>query len=234
MDQFRSAVTLPEAWSVESGGGRGVIFTAQTPPDGELVVTPDGTLGLSQRVAPLGITIDRSDPWQIEGGYNWFDLEAGEPGMQSTGSLYDWFTVSSYIDLSPRELLSAPSFDLLPSGIAFAGGEATSGTARKGTLDYEQILRDPNLDDTTVQLPPFHLADDPRPAVWSEMATGSGAQGFSIASSELSIQVASPSFVVMDRETGAVLHRKRNWTASRASNAGRKQNVVIMPDWEIP
>ena len=113
LGQFRAAVALPEAWSIGAGGGKNVIFLTDETPTDELVVTPDGTLGISQRVVPLGIIIDKSVPWQIEGGYNKFDLEADESGMTETGSLTDWFVVSSYQDLKSNEQLSAPSFEPL-------------------------------------------------------------------------------------------------------------------------
>jgi hypothetical protein len=236
LGQLRAAVALPEAWSVAAGGGGDIVFYAHEPPNDELIVTPDGKLGVSQKVVPLGIIIDKSVPWQIEGGYNWFDIEADdESGMASTGSLTEWFVVSSYTDLSPRERLSAPSFELLKSGIEFGGGDPTAGNARLGTLDFEHILRDPELDDATVELLPFSLSADLRADVLAEIATGQVTRGFSIANdSDAQIEVVSSVFSVTDRLTGAVLSsRNRSWMQSRLSSAGRKEGTTIVPAWEV-
>ena len=234
LDQVWAAVALPEAWSVGAGGGRGVVFAADDPLSDDLAVTPDGTLGVSQRVVPLGITIDKSEPWQIEGGYNRFDLESDEQlGMASTGSLTDWFVVSSYKDLGPREQLSAPSFDRLKSGIEFGGGGPTAGDARMGTLEYEQILRDPELDDATVKLSPFNLRADPRTAGLADMATGLVTTGYTVATDDPPPTVVSAGYAAIDELTGAVLGRKPNWTASRLSTAGRKAGVTVVPAWEV-
>jgi hypothetical protein len=234
LDQLRSALALPESWRVGSGGGHDVVFAGEELSGDELVVTPDGTLGVSQRVVPLGLTIDKGEPWQIVGGYDRFDLEADVPGLAGTGSLMEWFVVSSYKALSPRERLSAPSFDLLKAGIEFGGGEPTAGDARTGTLEYEQILRDPELDDSTVQLPRFNLSVDPRAQTLGTVAFSKTIESYTIADDDSPpIELASAGFAVTDRLTGAVLAERPTWTECRSSSAGRKEKAAIVPAWEV-
>ncbi len=232
LGQFTAALALPEAWSAGSGGGSGVVFAAGDPLDSELVVTPDGTLGVSQRVVPLGINIDKSDPWQIVGGYDHFDLEALEPGLASTGSLSDWFVVSSYQDLSAKEKLSAPSFEKLKSGIEFGGGEATAGKSRLGTLDYEQIVRDPELTEVEVQTT-YNLGADLRADSLGDVISGQSTNGYGIAAEDTPIVVEKAGYAVKDAYSGMVLRKTNHWSASRSSVAGRKPGTVVVPGWEV-
>jgi hypothetical protein len=226
--QLRAALALPEAWSIASSGGSGVTFSAGGPLDGELVVAPDGTLAVSQRVAPLGITLDKSVPWQIAGGYNRFDLAAKQPGLASSGSLVDWFVVSSYQDLDSRERLSAPSFEQLKSGIQFGGGSPTAGTARQGTLVCEQILLDPELAELS-RKSSFHLNRDARAASLGKMATGQAGDDFRISAEDDPIAVVSSPYVLADELSGAVVETHASWSASHAA---RQPGMMIAPAWE--
>ncbi len=231
LGQLRATLALPEAWSVGTVGGSGVTFAAGDPIDGELIVAPDGTLGISQRLVPLGITLDKSDPWQIVGGYNSFDLQADEPGMASSGALNDWFVVSSFQDLSPREQLSAPSFEQLKAGIEFGGGDPAAGPARLGTLTYEQILLDPGLAEAD-QMSTFNLGADPRTPFLGAMASGLGNTAFTIAWDEAPLQVAAVQYAAADANSGAVIASYPSWSASHAA-AGGKAGLILRPAWEI-
>lgn len=231
LDLLCEALEQMDAWSIGAGGGQGVVFAAGDPLEGELVVPPDGTLGVSQKVVPLGITIDKAVPWVV-GGYNQFDLSTGENSLTSTGSLTEWFPVSAYIDLKPNERLSAPSFEQLKAGIAFGGGGPTAGKVLEGTLDYDQSIRDPAMREENEKQDTYNIKDDPRLGSLAGMVTGQAASGFSIAAEEIP-QVVSPGYAVTRRETGAVVARSRTWTASRASSAGRKTSTVVVPNWEL-
>lgn len=232
LGQLQAALAAPAAWSAGPGGGLGVRFAADEPQPDELVVAPDGTLGVAQRVVPLGITIDRGEPWQIEGGYSWFDLEAVEPGLAISDELSDWFALSAYKDPSPSEQLSAPSFEQLKSGLTFGGGP-TAGVARVGTLDYERKLRDPELGAATVDLPA------PRPGAAPHLVSLTGiaalqlAAGYTIAADAALPAVALARFVPVDRLSGAALGPGQSWAASRLSPAGRRARSAVVPSWEV-
>jgi hypothetical protein len=215
-----------------TGGGTGLTFAAPTAPKGELALAPDGTLGLSQRVVPLDIVIDKSVPWQIVGDYDRFELETPGPGLASTGALTDWFAPSSYVDLRPRERLSAPSFEQLESGLVFSGGAATAGPVRAVTLEYEQILRDPGLGEDGVGLGRLDLGADPRARTLAGIDTTRGAATFSIAVDATGTRVVPARYVAADRLTGATLARGKSWTAARQSPDGRRSSTTIVPSWE--
>jgi hypothetical protein len=137
------------------------------------------------------------------------------------------------MDLSPNEQLSKPSFEKLKSGIVFGGGDPAAGEARRGTLDFEQILRDPELEEDSVGLPGFNLAADPRAAELGQIASGQGTNRFAISSAEAPIQVESPGYAVRDRLTGEVLANTKHWTAGRSSDLGRKASSTVVPAWEV-
>jgi hypothetical protein len=233
LGQLLAALALPDAWSVGAAGGAGVVVAAGDPGNDALVVSPDGTLGVSQRIVPLGLSIDRGEPWAIEGGYDRFDLEPAASGMTSSGSLTDWFAPAAYVDLGPRERLSAPSFERLKSGIEFGGGAPTAGPARTVTLEYEQILRDPGLKEDAVALPAFDLRADPRGGAIAGAARGRAPKGFAIAPAATPIAVVPPRYVAVDRLTAAGHEVARSWTACRLSRAGRRQATAIVPGWEV-
>jgi uncharacterized protein DUF6603 len=233
LGQLRAALALPEAWSVASGGGSGVVLAADAEADDHTAaVAPDGLLGVSQRVVPLAIQIDKSVSSQIVGDYDWFDLEADGAGMASTGTISDWFAPASYTDLTSRERLTAPSFERLKSGIEFGGADATAGPAREVTLKYEQILRDPELERDHVALPPIDLERDSRLAVMVAAPRALLETGFAIAEPEVALKVRPPKYVAADRLTGAVLERG-SWSETRLSVAGRDPATTIAPSWEV-
>lgn len=231
LSQLRTALAQEEAWSVESGGGKNVTLSAQEPQPGKLVVAPDGLLGVSQRVIPLDITIDKAVPWQIKDGYNRFDLKEGENGIESSGTLTEWFAVSSYMDLAPRERLSAPSFEQQKAGITF-GGKSTAGAPRKGTLDYEQILRDPELKEEAQKLQDFNIRTDLKAEKLAGMATAATQTGYTIAKENNPIQVHSAGYAVANRDTGNVIRRESSWMAGQNISRLRK-NATVVPEWEI-
>ncbi len=231
LGQVRAALALPEAWSLGAGGGSGVTLAADPAGSAELAVCPDGSLGVSQRVVPLGIALDRGDPWQLAGGYNTFDLEAVSPGLSSSGEIQDWFAVSSFQDLEPNEKLSAPSFEQLKSGIQFGGGEPAAGQARKGTLTYEQILHDPELAAVDVHSS-LNLGSDPRAASMGQMASAQIDRGYQLTTSEQPITVSAPGYALSDALSGAALGSYPSWTASHAA-ARLNDNAVVRPAWEM-
>jgi hypothetical protein len=233
LEQLRAALALPEAWSVSVPGGSGVMLSSDEAAEGELVLAPDGRLGVSQRVVPLGLQIDRADPFEILGGYHTFDIVPAASGMASTGSLTDWFAPSSYVALGPREKLSAPSFESLKSGIEFGGGTPSAGPARAVTLEYEQILRDPELRAGDETLDRMDLQADPRFGIISTAAVAHGHTGFSIAAADTPVAVRAPRFVAADRFTGAERAGTGTWTGARLTTAGRDPGVTIVPSWEL-
>ena len=237
LGMLRIVLADRDAWSAIDGGGGGVVLAASDATSDELVIAPDGTLGVAQRIVPLRVTIDRADPFTIAGGWDWFDLDVGETAPPGTGELLDWFPPSSYADLDPMEALTAPSFEQLRAGITVGGGDPTSGPGRAVTLEYEQIIRDPAV----AGGPPPHrhdLASDPRAAAIQAAATpgmapSRAAAAYVAHSDQGTLGVLAPGYVARDRLDGAVLARAPTWLDCRLTPAGRDPAAVVSPAWEV-
>ncbi len=247
LDALATALALPDAWSIGAGGGAGVVLSDGGTAAGELVVAPDGGVGVTQRVVPLALTIDRAPPHTIAGGYDWFDLEVPAESLAASGEMTDWFAPSSYVDLSPSEYLAAPSFERLRSGLEVGGGDPSAGTARAFTLAYEEIIRDPGVGDDRGDLV-FDYAIDGRAGeilgaamaggISSRLAGGTlaaAAGGYAVdaADAGTTVLLQKPGFVARDRLTGAVLAEGASWAGARTSVAGRDAGSVVAPAWEV-
>jgi hypothetical protein len=108
-------------------------WSAQLPVGGEAFVTigpiqgvtgvlahPLGRLVVTQRVAPLGLTLQRFGNTQVQGP-NRFDLEKVEIGGQTVASpttLTEAFTRAHFVDMTEEEKLSAPSFERFTAGVS--------------------------------------------------------------------------------------------------------------------
>ena len=139
---LEAALAADDAWSAVATASPGVVLAAGGAADGELVAMPDGIVSVSQRVVPLDISLDKAGDAPL-GAYDVFSVETVGESLTSSGVVYDWFAPGYFFELGPTEQLSSPSFELLESGIEFGSSEVLAGPSRKGTLEFEQILRDP-------------------------------------------------------------------------------------------
>jgi hypothetical protein len=232
LDAIHTALADPGAWSTVTATAAGVVLAAGEPADDELVATPDSIVSVGQRVVPLGIGIDKVGD-APPGPYDLFDLEPDGDGMTSSGDVTDWFAPAYYLDMAAGETLSAPSFELLKSGIEFGGGDPAAGPDRAGTLDFEQILRDPELGDDRVDLGVIVLDADERDDLMTRTATGTGGAGFQIAGGRAALGVAAASWAATDRLTGQEQAQAPTWSACHQTGAARDQGAVVVPSWEV-
>lgn len=223
-DDVLNALSTDEAWTVvPSSSAMGVLFATSTLEDG-LVAMPDGVLTVRQQAAPLNITIDKAGDSPAS-PYTRFELEAVEGTVQSA-TVQDWFAPGYFFELTSTEQLSSPSFELLDSGMEVGGGDAVAGLARKGSLDFEQILSDPDL----------AIEDDPVvvkgnvSAAWNVQA----GDGYFVAAAAQPVVQKEMSYAVTDRDTGDVVRRTATWSAAHQSAAGKKASTAIVPSWEVP
>lgn len=102
------------------------------------VIHPAGSLVVSQRVAPLGTTLQRfgngrlADGTRFDIGY--IRLNGGSGGDLQLTAVSDHFAQAQYLDLTDDQKLSAPSFSAFKNGVSatFIGSGAASlktGTA---------------------------------------------------------------------------------------------------------
>ena len=122
----------PASWSaaLPADVAPGVtLAAAAAPPTGDApaptVVHPLAEVTVRQRVAPLGTTVTRVGANRPAAGPRRYDLDldlgdapAGA-GRLAAAALHDQFARAQFIDMSEDDKLTAPSFALLPAGIAF-------------------------------------------------------------------------------------------------------------------
>ncbi|MER7457931.1 DUF6603 domain-containing protein [Micromonospora sp. NPDC126480] len=226
-DEIGAALARPESWAAIAGTSTGVILTDAT--DDECVALPDGTVEVRQKVAPLGMRLDKVGDAPI-GAYHTFNVEPAAGSVNDTGPAHDWFAPGYYVELAGAERLSSPSFEWLPAGVRFGGGDPVAGPARRISLDFEEILRDPELAEDRVDL---GVVD--RTALVIAGGPGSvRARGFTIAADPDAVTPRRTGYAVTDRVTGDLRARDSSWSRAHQSDAGRRRTTTVVPTWELP
>jgi hypothetical protein len=228
---LREALGTDDAWAAVATRSAGVVL-ADAGSEGELAATPDGTVVVSQRAVPLGIGLDKLGDAPL-GDCDAYTIEPAAGSILSTGAVQDWFAPGYFFELSNTEQLSAPSFELLDAGIAFGGDEPVGGPDLVGTLDYEQILRDPELDQDNVDLGPLALPVGAGVRMATVRPTRPGT-GFTVAADPDPVRLADSAWLVTQRNTGDVLARAGSWSGAHQSAAGRRTTATVVPTWESP
>jgi len=157
-----AALTSPAAWAVEAPATAVPGGVALRPADvaaGQLFLDPRGALVLTQRVAPLGLTLERYGNGGVApAGGNRFDLlslTVGDPqdpthtyaatDTAHVEEVRDFFAPDQFRTLRQDERLSLPSFQRLPTGLRLKNlSTLTAGAAPKATrrvVQYERKLR---------------------------------------------------------------------------------------------
>ena len=221
-----AALAEEGAWAVVAGTSPGVVVTGSN--DDELAVLPDGTLTVSQRAVPLDIQIDKAGDAPV-GEHDFFSVEPATGSLASTGAVRDWFAPGYYFELGAGESLTAPSFEKLEAGIEFGGGDPLAGQGRTGTLEFEEIVRDPELDLPDLDNGPTSL----RPELVVAMA-GALPASFQVADDPDRVSLAPSSYAVVNRNTGLVQARLGTWSAAHQSEPGRRTATTVVPSWEAP
>lgn len=227
--QIRDALEAVEAWTAAAGTDPDVTVTAIELEPGELVADPASVVSVAQQAAPLGLRLDKAGDAPVD-RYDTFTLEAGAGGLASSGSVLDWFAPGHYLELGPTESLSSPSFELLTAGIEVGGGDAVAGPDRRGSLTFEQILLDPELEQN-VQLAPLDVLGDPRYAELDGMVSAFTDAGYATPAASPG-DAADPGFALTDRLTADVLATAPTWSAAHQSATYRAGTASLAPAWE--
>lgn len=145
-------------------------WSAQLPVAGQAMVTlgaiegvdavlahPLGRLQFSQRVAPLGVTLERYGEARVSGA-NRFDItevRVGSQVLSTPPTVTEAFARSHFVDMSEEEKLAQPSFERFTSGVA-VGSDAFTVSADQpvGDLEYEThyLRKDTRFDRYAVRL----------------------------------------------------------------------------------
>ncbi len=107
--------------------------TTNEPTDRPLL-HPFGVLAVSQKIVPLGITIQRFGNQQPTGATT-FELTFGDGG---TSEVREEFAMANFLNFSDSEKLSRPSFEDLRSGLSFSDSNSSKyGANVQKQVDYE-------------------------------------------------------------------------------------------------
>ncbi|MFJ8579361.1 DUF6603 domain-containing protein [Micromonospora sp. NPDC093277] len=161
----RTPPPLPEAVNVggllDTALSDPANWTAQLPPRGEPLVTlrriettpgqllahPLGAIAVTQRVAPLGLTISRygSAPVTETTDFAIAEVRFGDDDGHAAGTAtYEQFARAQFQDMTDDEKLSAPSFELMEAGRSFSSDkiEYDEDAPAAVSLGYEYIVID--------------------------------------------------------------------------------------------
>ncbi|MFJ1596541.1 DUF6603 domain-containing protein [Streptomyces sp. NPDC088261] len=125
--RLEEALDDPRSWTAQlPGAGNSVVTLRQiTDAEDRLLVHPLGSLAVTQRVAPLGVTLDRFGQARVSGdrtlrltALRVRSSPAAEPVGLRTAETREYFAPAQFLDLGDDEKLDRPSFERLPAGCA--------------------------------------------------------------------------------------------------------------------
>lgn len=109
----------------------------------DIILHPVGSLKISQRAVPLGLTIDKVGN-QKPSDANHFDVTVDTSGIDEKGIIEESFAAGQFFAKSDNELLNAKSFEPMKSGIELSveGEQYHAPEAVKRVVRYEKIIID--------------------------------------------------------------------------------------------
>lgn len=132
-----------ENWKAQLPVGNNLLVSLRTLDSTELVLHPVGTLSVSQRYIPLGLTLDKVGT-QKPSDASVFTVSV--TGLDKKGDIDEAFAMAQYQDMDNATKLSRPSFEKENGGLEMAatGHLVASGKAVKRIVRYELIVIDTN------------------------------------------------------------------------------------------
>lgn len=137
-----------ENWSAQlPAGADGMVTLAPPPGDATLLAHPLGRAVFSQRVVPLGLTLQRYGSTKVAGPIK-FELTAIKLGgvavpLASCPPVQEHFARAQYLDMSEDDKLAKPSFETMDAGLEFSSATfRPSASVLTTMLDYETAYID--------------------------------------------------------------------------------------------
>ncbi len=135
----------PENWQAVLPANNRLLVSLRSFEQGsvDLVLHPVGSLKISQRAVPLGVTIDKVGN-QKPSDANKFNIAVNTPDMAEFGTIEEQFAAGQYFAKSDSELLSAKSFQPIKGGmeLAIAGEQHHAPQAVRRLVRYEKKIID--------------------------------------------------------------------------------------------
>ncbi len=200
---LKEALEFDENWAavLPARSALDVLLLPRAEPN-KVIVHPHGRLEMRQRVVPFDVPLDRFGNGRPAGD-NLFEapevLLAGSPPVEPP-YLEDYFASGEYKDLAEDEKLSAPSFELMKSGLVFGSDAVKTGSAAAPNTDYENKIVGPEREKR-----------DGDPALDS-------------------LVLAAANLVTLNRMAQAEEVRVSSLTASRYTELGREPAISVKPE----
>jgi len=136
LERMVEAVKDGRSWVAElpTNLSQTITLRQTAPPKDALLLHPFGVLSVSQKIAPLGLAIQKFGN-NATSGDTTFGITWAGTGSQPAR---EEFAVGNFLKLSDSEKLSRKSFESMTSGLRFATGDASStGVNVARDVDYE-------------------------------------------------------------------------------------------------
>jgi hypothetical protein len=202
------ALQDPAAWREAPPEADAAMVTLAESSGTEVRVHPAGSLDVLQRVVPLNRELEQFGAGKLGDLTELRLLSPVIDGSPATSSeLSDWFAPAQFFQLTEEERLSSPSFEEMPAGLRFGDDGVSSAPAQPFTLDYEQIIKDPDIELIAQPTRPFTATKTSltRSIERSSIARTRRRAGLSTANTVTSpYALSAVTWVVVDDATGAV------------------------------
>ena len=149
MPRVKDEFNKLENWKAKLPAGSNPLVSLRKVEDSEaLVLHPLGSLQVSQRYIPLGLTLDKigtqkpSDVKKVT-----VKVDAGATGLKKITDLEESFAMAQFQEMKNEDKLSRPSFEKENSGVELsaAGLQVKTGKAVRRVVRYELIIIDNNF-----------------------------------------------------------------------------------------
>jgi hypothetical protein len=149
MPKVREEFNKLENWRAQLPAGNNILVSLRKIDEAvELVLHPAGTLQISQRYVPLGLTIDKVGA-QKTADVKKVNVSVGVAGgLKKLTDIQESFAMAQFQEMKSEEKLSRPSFQKENSGVelsAAAGQQVKTGKAVRRVVRYELIIVDNNF-----------------------------------------------------------------------------------------
>lgn len=112
--------------------------------EGELILTPNGSIEISQKIVPLNVEISKFGQFK-PADYSQFEISGISIGSSDLDPSFvqELFASANFVDLPDNEKLSLPSFNPQDSGVSLkAGSELSCGKLTYRPVQYEEMVMD--------------------------------------------------------------------------------------------
>ncbi|WP_299083761.1 DUF6603 domain-containing protein [uncultured Ruegeria sp.] len=133
-----------ENWTAKLENANALLVSLRTvDAQTELVLHPVGSLSITQRAVPLGLTLDKIGNQRPDDA-NRFSIETATIGIERRGRIDESFAIGQFQDLSDDQKLKSSDFEMEEAGVELSvtGNQTKTSLMTKRVVRYETIIID--------------------------------------------------------------------------------------------